>query len=146
LARKNEEWEKLPSLDINFLNDFCGFLKTAVFSENINFELNMEGPRSSKNMVIIFSKQEMFKILLDITILAFILYILAPTVLPFLEALLAALFWYDPSACCHILLNFSYRPKTMAYKTWYRQWGMVGIGVFTNSFCTARGALKAIVS
>jgi hypothetical protein len=28
LARKNEEWAKLPSLDIYFLNDFCGFFKT----------------------------------------------------------------------------------------------------------------------
>jgi hypothetical protein len=28
LARKNEEWMKLPSLDICFLNDFCGFFKT----------------------------------------------------------------------------------------------------------------------
>jgi hypothetical protein len=33
-ARKNEEWAKLPSPDTQFLNDFCGFFKTVVFSEN----------------------------------------------------------------------------------------------------------------
>jgi len=34
-ARKNEEWAKLLSLDTHFLNDFCGFFKAVVFSENI---------------------------------------------------------------------------------------------------------------
>ena len=40
---------------------------------------------------------------------------LAPTVLPFLEATLVALFCYDYAACCHILLNSSHRHKTIAF-------------------------------
>ena len=76
----------------------------------------MEGPRSSKNMVIIFSRTEMYETLLVITTLAFSIYILTPIVLPFLEALLVALFWYDFVACSHILLNFSYRHMTMAFE------------------------------
>jgi len=74
----------------------------------------MERPRSSKNMVINFSKKEMYKTF--ITTLAFSLFILTPIVLPFLEALMVALFWYDFLAFCHILLNFSNRHKTMAFE------------------------------
>ena len=58
----------------------------------------------------------MYRTLLVITTLAFSIYMLSPIVLPFLEALLVALFWYDFVACCHILLNFSYRHKTMAFE------------------------------
>ena len=53
---------------------------------------------------------------LVITILAFSIHIPAPTVLPFLEAPLVALFWYDWAACCHILLNFLYTHKTMGFE------------------------------
>jgi hypothetical protein len=76
----------------------------------------MEGPRSSKKLVIIFSKKEMYKILLVITIPPFSIYILAPTDLPFLEAPLVAVFCYDSVAFCHILLNFSYRVNTKAFE------------------------------
>jgi hypothetical protein len=106
-----------------FLNDFCGFFKTVVFSENIkgfvtHFKLNMEELRSSKNMVIIFIKKICIKSNTVINILAFSIYeyIPASTVLPFLEAPLVALFWYECAACCHILLNISYTHKAMAFK------------------------------
>jgi hypothetical protein len=106
----------------------------------------MEGLRGSKNMVIIFSKKEMYKILLFITIPAFSIYILAPIVLPFLEAPLAALFWYDSVVCCHILLNSSYRHKTMAFEPnldfELQPVGVIGIGVF----CTVMEASKGTVS
>jgi len=40
-----EEWAKLPCLDTNVLNHFCGFFKTVEFSENISLSPTALQPR-----------------------------------------------------------------------------------------------------